>query len=126
MKSVNIKFPLVDDKVKNNFLGSNFISKDGLTSNLVLLLLTDIGERYYMSDYGTNLRKFIFEPNDSITHSQIEEEIRETVKKYIPELSIVGVEILNDKTEDNQVNVNVDFKYVEDVFSEVGRLELTI
>lgn len=132
MKSINIKFPLEDDNVKNGLFEMNNVTKDALTSNLLLLLLTEKGERYYEPDYGVNIRKYIFEPNDNKTQSDIEQEIRETVKRFIPELSISGVEIITSQDEegagmnDNQVNVIVDFKYNEDVFSETGRLELTI
>jgi phage baseplate assembly protein W len=132
MNSINIKFPLEDDKVKNGLFEMNNVTKDALTSNLLLLLLTEKGERYYEPDYGTNLRRYIFEPNDGLTQSEIEQEIRETVKRFIPQLTISGVEIITSDDDggealnDNQVNVNVDFKYNEDVFSESGRLELII
>jgi phage baseplate assembly protein W len=132
MKSINIKFPLEDDKVKNGLFKMNDVTKDALTSNLLLLLLTERGERYYEPEYGINIRRYIFEPNDGLTQSDIEQEIRESVKRFIPQLSISSVEIITSQDEggedlnDNQINMIVDFKYNEDVFSESGRLEITI
>lgn len=132
MKSINIKFPLEDDKVKNGLFEMNNVTKDALTSNLLLLLLTEKGERYYQPEYGVNIRRYIFEPNDGKTQSDIQEEIRDSVKRFIPELTISGIRIITSQDEegatlnDNQANVIVDFKYSEDVFSETGRLELTI
>lgn len=132
MRSINIKFPLEDDNVKGGLFELNNVTKDALVSNLMLLLLTERGERYYQPEYGVNIRRYIFEPNDGFTQSDIEQEIRETVKRFIPQLSINRVQIFTNQDEeaanigDNEVSVIVDFKYSEDVFSETGRLELTI
>lgn len=132
MKSINIKFPIEDDKVKNGLFEMNNVTKDALTSNLLLLLLTEKGQRYYEPEYGVNIRKYIFDPNDGLNQSDIEQEIKETVKKFIPELTISQVQIFTgkndtgDKISDNQVNLLIDFKYAEDTFSETGRLEITI
>jgi phage baseplate assembly protein W len=130
MATYNIKFPLVDDVETNTYFQLTKITKDALSSDLVLLLLTQRGERYYEPDYGTNLLKYIFEPNDAITGSDVEQEIKRTVSLYIPALTIDKV-TFNWNTDDNgepiletQLNVNVKFTYSEDVFSEGGELDL--
>jgi phage baseplate assembly protein W len=108
----------------------NQVTKDSYSSNLLLLLLTQKGERYYESDYGTNLLKYIFEPNDSLTASQVEEEIKNTVALYIPEVKITSVTfnwLLDDNglpISDNQLNVNVKFVYGDGAFSEQGNIDL--
>jgi len=125
MKSFNIKFPLVDDVIKNSFLKSNSVTKDGLLSNLTLLLLTNKGERYYNSDYGTNLVKYIFEPNDYLTEDDINEEIKQTVKQFIPEITISNIEFSKEGVdEETGISVNIKFIYNEENFTETG--ELTI
>jgi phage baseplate assembly protein W len=106
------------------------VTKDAFSSDLLLLLLTQRGERYYEPDYGTNLLKFIFEPNDNLTASDIEQEIKRTVSLYIPALTIEMVEFnYNEDNEgqpisDNQLNVKIKFTYSEDAFSEQGELDL--
>ena len=132
MKTINIKFPLEDDNVTNRLFKMNSVTKDALTSNLILLLLTEKGERYYQPDYGVNIRKYLFEPKDGMTQSDIEEEIRQTVKLFIPQLTISKVKFFSDVDDDgddvgdNQINILVEFKYSEDVFSETGSITLTI
>ena len=132
MRSLNIKFPLQDDVVKNRAFLMNSVTKEALTSNLLLLLLTKKGERYYEPDYGVNIRKYLFEPKDGVTQSDIEEEIRQTVKLFIPQLTISSVKFFSDTDDvgddlgDNQINILVEFKYSEDVFSETGSITLTI
>ena len=132
MRTINIKFPLEDDKVKNNLFQLNEITREALKSNLLLLLLTNKGERYYQSDYGIDIRRFLFDPNDGQTHSSIEDEIRNAVKTFIPELNILSVEIftgiddLDINLKDNQINIVIDFTYSDDTFSEVDSLSIIV
>lgn len=41
--SINIRFPIEDDLNKNRFFSMSSISKDAISSNLLLLLLTEEG-----------------------------------------------------------------------------------
>jgi len=130
MKSVNIRFPLQDDREKNTYFQMNQITKDAFSSDLLLLLLTERGERYYQPDYGTNLLKYIFEPNDNLTEQDIETEIKRTVSLYIPSLTIDSVTFNSLKDDrgfsmsEHQLNVHIEFTYTEDAFSESGELDL--
>ena len=130
MNSYNIKFPFKDDNELNAFIETNQVSKDAYSSNLLLLLLTQKGERYYEPDYGTNLLKFIFEPNDQLTANDVEDELKNTVALYIPSLKITSVSFNWDTDEDgfsiseNQLNVNIKFTYEEGALSEEGSLDL--
>jgi phage baseplate assembly protein W len=128
MVSYNIKFPLNDDVTTNTFFEMSRITKDAFSSDLLLLLLTQKGERYYEPEYGTNLLKFIFEPNDNSTASDIEQEIKKIVSLYIPALTIKSVNFnkIEDGNSDSdaQLSVNIAFVYSEDAFSESGELDL--
>jgi len=130
MNSYNITFPFKDDNEIRSFILMNQVTKDSYSSNLLLLLLTQKGERYYMPDYGTNLLKFIFEPNDQLTSTQVEDEIRNTVSLYLPAVKITSVTFnwnTNDSGEpisDNQLNVNIQFVYTEGSLTENGNIDL--
>lgn len=130
MNSYNITYPFKDDNSTRALFSTNRVTKDSYSSNLLLLLLTQRGERYYNPEYGTNLIKYIFEPNDNLTSNDIEEEIKNTVSLYIPELKITSVTFNYDtdidgaETSDNQLNVNVKFVYSEGILNEVGNLDI--
>jgi phage baseplate assembly protein W len=130
MVSYNIKFPLNDDVTTNTYFALTKTTKDALTSDLLLLLLTQKGERYYEPDYGTDLLRFIFEPNDNLVQSDVEQEIKRTVSAYIPALKIDRITFNKDVDEqglpmkETQLNVSIKFTYTEDTFSESGELEL--
>jgi phage baseplate assembly protein W len=130
MASYNITFPLNDDVSTNSYFLMSKVTKDAFSSDLLILLVTQKGERYYEPDYGTNLLKYIFEPNDNLNADDIEKEIKTTVSTYIPALTINSV-TFNWHTDDeansiseNQVNVNIKFTFTEDAFTENGELDL--
>ena len=132
MASINIRFPLNDDLDKNGLFSSNAITKEALESNLILLLLTRKGERYYQPDYGTNLIQYLFEPKDNFTLADIEEELRETVSRYIPQLTIDSVDFFREvdvdgiPLKDTEISVEIGFTFTEDAFSEQGTLTLAL
>ena len=130
MITYNIKFPLNDDVTQNTYFKMTRVTKDAFSSDLLLLLLTQKGERYYEPDYGTDLLKYIFEPNDTLTASDVEQEIKRTVSLYIPNLMINNI-VFNWNTDaegqpisENQLNVKIRFTYSEDAFMEKGELDL--
>jgi phage baseplate assembly protein W len=122
MSYINIKFPLTDDVENNFFLKRNEITMDSIKSNLMLLILTKKGSRYMLRDYGTNLEKFLFDPNDTLTESDIETEIKNTVNKYIPKLTINKV--VFEKTEENTMIITINFVYSDDFYSETSQLTI--
>jgi phage baseplate assembly protein W len=87
-----INFPF-EQSYAGKYLGLTETSDDEVRGNLIHLLLTRKGSRYYLPDFGTRLYEYIFEPLDGPTFSDIESEIRQSVAQYIPNLLITNVEI---------------------------------
>ena len=108
-KYINIQFPFSDDP-EGKFLKMNDESKKAIKSDLVHLLLTNKGERLYMPDFGANLRRYLFEPNDVTSTNAIKNEISEAVRKFIPNLTIT--ELTTNPVEDNEHAVTVRIDYV--------------
>jgi len=131
MVTYNITFPIVDNVETNTFFKLSETSKSAYSSDLLLLLLTEKGQRYYMSDYGTNLIKYIFDPNDNITFGDVQQEIKRAVSLYIPYLTVDNIEMEKDKDSEgveipeSQLNIKVSFTYSEDSFNESGTLMIT-
>jgi phage baseplate assembly protein W len=101
-----IDFPF-RDSVKGDYVTLTETPEREVRANLIHLLLTKKGSRYYLPDFGTRLYEYIFDQNDVVTHSSIEEEIREGVKKYIPKLEINSITIVSaedDPDETQSVN----------------------
>ena len=116
-KYINIRYPF-KDSVKGFFLDITETDKDAIKSDLMHLILTKKGERYYMPDFGTNLMQFIFEPNDNYTQSEIKQEIKETVKKYIPNLAVQDVVVEPHPDSEYAATVRIDYVVTDGVFQE--------
>ena len=86
-KDINITFkkhPVTDDLV---------VSKDAsaIKQAVVNLLLTNKGERLMNPEYGSNIRSYLFEPLDYGTAAQITGNIRYTIDRWEPRISVIDL-----------------------------------
>lgn len=86
-KYININYPFKNSD-KGFFLDLNDEDSQAVKADLLHIILTRKGQRLYKPDFGTDLLKFIFEPEDGMTLNGIKEEIKSVVKLYIPNLQL--------------------------------------
>jgi phage baseplate assembly protein W len=115
LKYININFPFRDSS-KGHFLELNNNDSDAIKADLMHLILTKKGERYFKPDFGTNLLQFIFEPNDTQTLADIKREITDTVKRYLPNLAINQVLVEPSDDSEYAATVRIDYTVTDDVF----------
>jgi phage baseplate assembly protein W len=94
-----INFPF-RDSLDGRYLDLSTKPDEELRTDLIHLLLTRRGTRYFLPDFGTRLYEYIFEPMDGPTFSQIDAEIRDSVQKYIPNLKITNLQVYDASTEE--------------------------
>ena len=135
-----INFPFRESYV-GKYLDTSDQSTEEIRSNLIHLLLTRKGTRYYMPDFGTRLYEYIFEPLDGPIFAEIESEIRDVVLTYMPNLLITKIQItdasdgeenkgtyINDNNErefsvpnisqrEHTAKVKIDYKVTNDAFN---------
>lgn len=114
-KYININFPFKESD-KGFFLDLNDNDKAAIKADLMHLILTRKGERLYLPEFGTNLLQYIFEPNDSVTQSEIKTEISDTVKKYLPNLVINEVIVDQSDASEYAATVRIDYTVTDDAF----------
>jgi len=68
---------------------------DQIKSDLLVLLLTNPGERVMLPDFGTPLRKLVFEPNDPMIINQTRQMIAESIRKWEPRVQIQDILVSN-------------------------------
>ena len=86
-KDLNITFkkhPVTNDVV---------VSKDAsaIKQAIVNVLLTNKGERLMNPRYGSDIRRFLFEPLDYGTGFQIKANIRDTLDRFEPRISVLDI-----------------------------------
>jgi len=114
-KNININFPFKDSN-KGYFLDLTRTDAEAIKADLMHLILTQKGERFYLPDFGTNLIQFIFEPNDNITLADIKQEISDVVTRYLPKLKINEVSVTQSEEIEYAAVVRIDYTVTEDVF----------
>lgn len=87
-----INFPFRDSTV-GDYLQLTETESEEIKADLIHLLLTRKGSRYYLPDFGTRLYEFIFEPFDGLTFDAIQSDIRDAVEKYMPNLLLNNITI---------------------------------
>ena len=64
-------------------------------SDLLVLLLTEPGERVMLPDFGTPLKQFFFEQNDSVIVERVREEIANSIRTWEPRIAVTAIEVSN-------------------------------
>jgi phage baseplate assembly protein W len=108
-----------------------------IKSDLLSLLLTNPGERVFLSDYGTPLKRLIFEQNDAVLETTAKNMISDSISKWEPRIAVSQIEVSSSIPKsslspmdpgndlDNILYINIKFIDPEKI-SEVQELRLQI
>jgi hypothetical protein len=64
-----------------------------IKSDLLILLLTNPGERVFLPEFGTPLRNLIFDPNDVILQEKANDLIANAIATWEPRITVEAIEI---------------------------------
>ena len=120
---INIDFPFRDSS-DGFYFKMNKTDKDAIRADLLHLLLTNKGERLYLPEFGSDLKKFIFEPNDEITQEEIKDNLNQTITRFIPNLLINDISFRNDAIEE-LIIVELTYTVTEGTFTSTDTITLT-
>jgi phage baseplate assembly protein W len=101
-----INFPF-RDSFNGKYLDLSDNQDEEIRTDLIHLLLTRKGSRFYLPEFGSRIYEYIFEPFDGPTFSEIESEIRDAVSNFIPGIIIDSISVTPATDEDlNAWNTN--------------------
>ena len=105
---IGVGFPLSRESI----VEGNTNVKNQLKSDLLMLLLTDPGERVFLLDYGVGLKKLLFEKNGENITNTLKTMINKKLAKFLPQISILSTQTDSNPIEDpHSVSINIQFKY---------------
>jgi phage baseplate assembly protein W len=87
-----INFPFRDSS-RGDYLQLTQFEAQEIKADLIHLLLTRKGSRYFLPTFGTRLYEFVFEPFDGLTFDAIESDIRDAVGVFMPNLLLNNITI---------------------------------
>jgi phage baseplate assembly protein W len=122
---INIRFPFYDSE-KGYFIDMNRQNKRAVKSNLMHLLLTNKGERLYSPDFGTDLKKYLFEPNIVTVQNDIRNEIQKAIDRYIPNLKVDRLEVIPIEGNDHSVIVKLEYTITNGTFTETDFITIEL
>ena len=122
---INIRFPFYDSE-KGLFVDMTKTNKRAIKSSLMHLLLTNKGERLYSPDFGTDLKKFLFEPNIVTIQNDIKDEIQKAIDKFIPNLKIDRLDVEPIDGAEHSVIVKLEYTITNSTFNETDFITLEL
>jgi len=87
---------------------STYTTKDQIKSNLVNLLLTDVGERVMNPTFGCDLKRFIFEGITESNISNLKESLANSIAVFVPEVSVTDI-IVVPNTDFNTIDLTINY-----------------
>ena len=66
-----------------------------------------------MPEFGTNLIRYIFEPNDSESWESIKNEITESVQRFVPNVVLNNIRVVQSEDERSAIFVRMDYSISE-------------
>lgn len=91
-KTIGVEFPF-RDSVDGDYLQMTTTAAKEIKSNFIHLLMTTKGERYFLPQFGTNLRQFLFDPQSSELDEEIRKEINDATQLFMPNVKITKINI---------------------------------
>ena len=82
-------------------------------SNIRNLILTNLGERIFQPELGSNVQSIIFEniTNDLISdvRDKVEEAVREAISQWLPYVILNEVNVFQDENNPNKVFLQIEY-----------------
>lgn len=108
-----IKYPFTSDSDENFYVDVNHSLKSKVRSELLHIIFTPKGQKLRDPEFGTDLIKYIFEPNDDESWDSIKTEISESVSRLTDSMKIKNIEVLKSEDDPAEVFVRIDYSVKE-------------
>jgi phage baseplate assembly protein W len=88
---------------------STYDFKEQLKYNVINLLLTNKGERILNPNFGTDIRKQLFNQIEEDTYNALIDDIRSTIELFIPQITIEKLEAVP-SYDQNTITINLTYR----------------
>lgn len=105
----NIKYPFTAQGDEKFFVDLNTTLQESIKSDIMHVIFTPKGQRVRNPNFGTNLIRFIFEPSDDVSWSNVKEEVKSAVTTYIPNVNITDINIFRRDDDSHGIYVSIQY-----------------
>lgn len=82
-----------------------------INQSLFILFETPKGDRLMMPEFGSDLRKYRFDPLDKVLMERIRYTITEDIRRWEPRISLTSIEFLADQTAIDNSTLYISISY---------------
>jgi phage baseplate assembly protein W len=108
-----IKYPFTSEGFQNFYVDANSSIKEKVRSQLMHIVFTPKLQRIRNPEFGTDLIKFIFEPNDSVTWEAVKNEVNDSVRRWASNININNIQIVKNEENEAEIYVRLDYSVSE-------------
>ena len=90
---------------------STYTTKDQIKSNLINLLLTEVGERVMNPNFGCELRRFLFEWITDFNTEELSASLRNSISVFVPEITVTTIEVAPTSSTNISNTINLTISY---------------
>lgn len=92
---------------------------DRINQSLFILFETPKGSRLMMPEFGSDLRKYRFDPLDRVLMERIRYTITEDIKRWEPRISLTSIGFLSDADaiDNNILYINISYSIINTTIS---------
>ena len=108
-----IKYPFIADDVTGYYVAANKTVAEKVRSQLMHIIFTPKGQRIRNPEFGTDLIKFIFDPNEGMTWESVKNEVSESVTRWATNINLNDVRVVKSEEDDSQIFVRLDYSVTE-------------
>lgn len=100
------------------------VGSQNIRESIRIILLTEMGERLMLPEFGGGLRSFLFEPNTPSTHRIIEDRVTKSLARWEPRIKVASVTVERDAVDERAALVLITYALV--ATGETDRLTLSV
>lgn len=112
-KYYGLKYPFTAQDFENYYVDLNSSQKDKARSLLFHVIFTPKNQYIRNPEFGTDLIKYIFEPNDRGSWADIKAEITRVVQKYVTNVTLNNITVMQSEDDVSEVFVRIDYSVRE-------------
>jgi uncharacterized protein len=99
--------------------GIRMVAEQSAVRQSILLLLTTVpGERVMRPDYGCDLQKLVFSPNDATTHGLAIHYVRRALERWEPRIDILRLDAEANGKDPERMDIVLEYRVRKTVQSE--------
>jgi phage baseplate assembly protein W len=91
--------------------GIEMVAEQAAVRQSILLLLTTApGERVMRLDYGCDLQRLVFSPNDATTHGLAIYYVRQALQRWEPRIDILGLDATSNEGDPGRMDIILEYR----------------